>query len=87
MNIEPQIGAAEEGTVDRLKKKQKKEQGGGSEDYCRRPARDNEVYDYFMHDYVKSKQKTDSYTEGEWKAMEEARNNFLKIAKFDRIFE
>ena len=49
-------------------------------------AKDSEVYDYFLNDEAKSKQKTEAVTQAEWSELAEARADFLKYLRLERVF-
>ena len=49
--------------------------------------RDQEVYDYFLSDMAKSKQKADAVSESEWKELAESRREFEQLKEFQVYFK
>lgn len=83
-----------------VQKKDKTKAGDGPESFMirikqgelqlegkKRPSRENEVYDYFLNDIAKSKQRSEPFTPQEWQSMIEARQEFMKVAYMPKIFE
>ena len=52
----------------------------------RKNSKGNEVYDYFLHDYAKSKQKIEPHTEADWHEMVESRNAFMRVSQIDKTY-